>query len=61
VRATGKSEAQHVHEALAAFLQGPENGESCLDLARRHQLIGRAKDLPADLSTNQEHFEGFGK
>jgi hypothetical protein len=33
---------------------------SCLDIARRIGFIGAYKDTPPDLSTNPDHFEGFG-
>jgi hypothetical protein len=59
--ATGKSESELVREALVAYFGTRDQEESCLDLARRHGLVGRAKGLPADLSTNPAHFEGFGQ
>jgi ribbon-helix-helix CopG family protein len=59
VTATGKSESELVREALAAYFQ--EEPENCLTLASRHDLIGCAAGLPPDLSTNPEHFEGFGQ
>ena len=34
---------------------------NCLELAERLGLIGSAKGLPTDLSTNPEHMEGFGR
>lgn len=61
VHATGKSESELVREALAVYLGTQRLGESCLELARRHHLIGCAKGLPRDLSTNQKYFEGFGR
>ena len=33
---------------------------SCYDLAQKAGMIGVLKDAPADLSTNPEHFQGFG-
>ncbi len=60
VTATGKSESELVRDALAAYFQDAQPG-SCLDLARQHDLIGCAKHLPPDLSTNPKHLEGFGK
>jgi predicted transcriptional regulator len=59
--ATGKSESELVREALAAYFSMRDQDESCLDLARRQGLIGRVKGLPADLSTNRDHFKGFGR
>jgi predicted DNA-binding protein len=61
VEATGASESDLLREALHAYLDEQPGAESCLDLARRHRLLGRAKKLPADLSTNRKHFEGFGR
>jgi metal-responsive CopG/Arc/MetJ family transcriptional regulator len=61
VQATGKNESQVVREALAAYLRNRPNPESCLELARRHGLIGCSKRLPPDLSINRQHFEGFGR
>ena len=60
-RATGKNESDLVREALAAYFRQRPEPETCLDLARRAGVIGCAKRLPPDLSTNREHFEGFGR
>ena len=60
VTATGKTESELVRDALAAYFQQHPQPENCLELARRHDLIGCAKQLPHDLSTNPKHFEGFG-
>jgi hypothetical protein len=35
--------------------------ETALELAKRLGLIGKAKHLPSDLSTNSAHLEGFAK
>ncbi len=61
VQATGKNESDVVREALCAYFRKRPRPESCLELARRHRLIGCAKRLPADLSTGRRHFEGFGR
>ena len=61
VQATGKKESEVVREALVAYLHERPKPESCLELARRHRLIGCGKRLPPDLSTNRQHFEGFGQ
>jgi virulence-associated protein VagC len=37
------------------------NDKSCYNLAMELGIIGIAKDLPSDLSTNPDYFEGFGK
>ncbi|MBV9123433.1 MAG: CopG family transcriptional regulator [Planctomycetes bacterium] len=61
IQATGKKESEVVREALVAYLRKRPKPESCLELARRHRLIGCGKRLPSDLSTNRRHFEGFGR
>ncbi len=61
VQATGKNESEVVREALADYFQKRPKPENCLELARRHRLIGCGKRLPPDLSTNRQHFEGFGR
>ena len=37
-----------------------ESVTSCYDLALRAGMIGALKDAPFDLSTNPDHFQGFG-
>lgn len=61
VKVTGKNESEVVREALAAYLGNRAGPESCLELARRHRLVGCGKKLPPDLSTNRGYFEGFGQ
>lgn len=61
VQASGKKESDVVREALAAYFRERPKAETCLELARRHRLIGCGKRLPADLSTNRAHLEGFGR
>ena len=34
---------------------------SCYDLAQKAGMIGALKDASPDLSTNPEHFQGFGE
>jgi predicted transcriptional regulator len=60
-RAAGKNESELVREALAAYFAGQQQEASALEVARRAGVIGSAKGLPPDLSTNKEHFEGFGQ
>jgi predicted DNA-binding protein len=59
-RARGKSESDIVRAALEEHLQGNGQVETCFDIAKRMKLIGAAKGLPKDLSTNPRYFEGFG-
>lgn len=37
-----------------------ESVTSCYDLAERAGMIGALKDALSDLSTNADHFQGFG-
>ena len=57
---TGKSESVIVRESLESHLLQPSHQESAYDVASRLGLIGSASDMPSDLSTNREYFEGFG-
>ncbi|HLN33198.1 MAG TPA: ribbon-helix-helix protein, CopG family [Gemmataceae bacterium] len=60
-RAAGKNESEVVREALTAYFAGQRQDKSVLALAQQAGVIGCAKGLPPDLSTNKEHFEGFGR
>ena len=60
-RDSGVSPSEVVPEALERYLKSKPKRETCLDIARRIGLIGSAKGLPEDLSTNRDHFEGFGR
>ena len=60
-RAAGKNESEVVREALTAYLAGHQRRENALEVARRAGIIGCAKGLPSDLSTNPDYFEGFGR
>lgn len=59
-RTNGTSEADIVREALEEYLAAHE-GDTCYDRAERVGLIGCVEDAPPDLSTNPDHFEGFGR
>jgi Arc/MetJ-type ribon-helix-helix transcriptional regulator len=61
VTSSGSTESEVVRAALSIYLAKKAPASSCLELAKRHGLIGVSKKLPADLSTNPAHFEGFGK
>jgi Ribbon-helix-helix protein, copG family len=50
-----------VRQALEEHMRSRTRRANCRDLAERLGLIGAAKGLPADLSTNPEHMEGFGR
>jgi hypothetical protein len=56
-----KSESVIVREALETYLAAVPDGVSAYDLALGAGVIGRAKSLPRDLSTNPKHFAGFGE
>ena len=60
-RQRGASESDVVREALGQYLKGRSRPESCYDIAQRIGVIGIARGLPPDLSTNRKHFEGFGR
>jgi Arc/MetJ-type ribon-helix-helix transcriptional regulator len=59
--ATGHSPSEIVRVALSRHLRKRGPPRTCLDVARELGVIGAAKDLPRDLSTNLRHFEGFGE
>jgi Ribbon-helix-helix protein, copG family len=50
-----------VRQALEEHMRSRTPRPDCRDLAERLGLIGAVKGLPADLSTNPEHMEGFGR
>lgn len=64
-----EAEAEHqgvrpsdvVRQALEAHLKRRTPRPNCFDLAERLGILGSAKGLPADLSTNPAHMEGFGR
>lgn len=59
-RASGQRESDIVRAALEQYFAGRSRQESCLDVARRIGIIGHAKGLAPDLSTEKDHFAGFG-
>ncbi len=59
--AAGKNESELVREALAAYFIHHRRPATALEVARRAGVIGCADGLPPDLSTNKDHFEGFGR
>ena len=59
--ASGKRESALVREALAQYFASRDQGESAYDVAKRLKFLGCVKDAPPDLSTNPDHFEGFGR
>jgi hypothetical protein len=57
---SGMSESDVVREALVVYFSGQRSNQSALDVARRAGIVGCAKGLSSDLSTNQDHFKDFG-
>ena len=60
-REEGVRPSDIVRRALEEHMQKRPPRESAYDLAKRLGILGSAKGLPADLSTNPEHMEGFGR
>lgn len=60
-RKTGQTPSQLVRIALEKLMGGPKAKRSAYDLAMEAGIIGCAKGLPEDLSTNPRYFEGFGE
>ena len=60
-RAAGKNESDIVREALTRYFARSQRPATALEVARRAGIIGCAEGLPPDLSTNKDHFEGFGR
>jgi metal-responsive CopG/Arc/MetJ family transcriptional regulator len=56
-----KAESEIVREALRSYLEKFSSDETCYDLAHELGIIGTVADLPEDLSSNPDYFEGFGK
>jgi metal-responsive CopG/Arc/MetJ family transcriptional regulator len=56
-----RSESALVREALESYLGEASTSNSAYDLAREAGLIGCVGGGPSDLSTDREHFEGFGE
>jgi hypothetical protein len=60
-RETGVSPSDIVRRVLKEHLRQRVPRENCLQLAERLGILGSAKGLPSDLSTNPIHMEGFGR
>jgi ribbon-helix-helix CopG family protein len=57
----GRSESEIVRDALEDYCQRLTAGPTAYDLFKASGLIGCAKGLPSDLSTNPKYMEGFGR
>jgi hypothetical protein len=60
-KAKGVRPSDVVREALEERLRSRTPRLNCRQLAERLGLIGSAKGLPTDLSTNPKHMKGFGR
>ena len=60
-RLKGVPESELVREALDNYLAPPAKVRSALDAATELGVIGCAKGLPRDLSTNPKYMKGFGE
>ncbi len=60
-RERGVSPSEIVRQALQERLRQRTPRENCRELAERLGILGSAKGLPSDLSTNPIHMEGFGR
>jgi len=58
---THKTEQELITEAITKHLQELNQPQTCYDLALELGVIGRAENLPPDLSTNPNYLEGFGQ
>ena len=60
-REKGVSPSDVVRQALEEHMRQRTPRPNCRDLAERLGRLGSAKGLPADLSANPKHMEGFGR
>jgi len=57
----GVPESELVREALESYLPAPQKVRTAYDAAVALGVIGCAKGLPMDLSTNPKYRKGFGE
>ena len=60
-RQKGISPSAVVRQALDEHFARESQPENCRQLADRLGILGSIKGLPADLSSNPEYMEGFGR
>ena len=60
-REKGVSPSEIVRQVLEEHIKQRTPRENCRQLAERLGILGSAKGLPTDLSTNPAHMEGFGE
>ncbi len=61
VSVRGESGSTIVRVALETYFDRNPANETCYAAAVRLGIIGSAKGLPRDLSTNKKYFKGFGE
>jgi hypothetical protein len=54
-------EQQHIMLTIVALTDERRTAVTCYDLAQTLGVIGVADDAPADLSTNPDYLNGFGR
>lgn len=57
----GVSPSAIVRQALEEHFRRQAPPENCLQLAESLGILGSIKGLPADLTINPDHMEGFGR
>jgi predicted transcriptional regulator len=61
VRKTHRTESQLVREAIEDYCRNHAKQPTAYDVFKAAGLIGTARGLPSDLSTNPKYMEGFGR
>lgn len=59
--AAGKNESEFLRDLIAEHFARSPRPATALEIASRAGIIGCASGLPADLSANKDHLEGFGR
>jgi Arc/MetJ-type ribon-helix-helix transcriptional regulator len=59
-RARGVKPSDVVREAIGEYLRDRPKRETVLDRLNQLGIVGFAKDLPPDYSTNKDYMKGFG-
>jgi hypothetical protein len=59
-RRSGKRESELVRGAVEQQLSVGDTAPTAYELSKKGGLIGIVRGAPRDLSTNPEHFDGFG-
>jgi len=60
-RTSGRTPSDVVRAALESYLDRPQSSGSAYEAAKAAGLIGIARGLPRDLSTNRAYFKDFGR